>query len=104
MIVMNQTCCPNCGSQLRYYDRVQRIVRTKNRETFYIWLRRFRCSECESMHREIPDLIFPYKQYEAELIKGVIEGLITSDTLGYENYPCEAVMCQWRTRKLQLLI
>lgn len=38
------------------------------------------------MHRELPDFIFPYKQYEAEIIIGVLEGFITCETLGFEDY------------------
>lgn len=95
VISIGQKYCPICGGELRYYDRVSRIVRTKGRKTTYIWLRRFRCFGCESVHREIPSNIHPYKQYEAELISGVLEGLITQDTLGYEDYPCEATMNKW---------
>lgn len=95
--------CPSCFSELRYYDTVKRIVRTKNRETNYILMRRLRCMGCGKIHREIPEEVFPYKQYEAELIRGVIEGLIFSDTLGYEDYPCELTMIRWRTRDIQVL-
>lgn len=40
-------------------------------------------------------MVFPYKQYEAELISGVVEGLITAETLGFEDYPCESTMKRW---------
>ena len=29
MISDNQSICPKCGGQLKYYDNVQRLVRTK---------------------------------------------------------------------------
>lgn len=29
MISDNQSICPKCGGQLKYYDHVQRLVRTK---------------------------------------------------------------------------
>ena len=32
------------------------------------------------------------------MIRGVLEGLITSDTLGFEDYPCEATMANWRSQ------
>lgn len=36
------------------------------------------------------------KQYEADIIIGVLEGLITCGTLGFEDYPCEMTMIRWR--------
>lgn len=70
-------------------------MRTKGRKTTYLTIKRYRCIVCGTIHRKLPDDILPFKQYEAELIKGVAEGLITSDTLGYEDYPCEATMKKW---------
>lgn len=95
MISNEQSRCPNCDGELKYYDKVKRIVRTKNRKTFWVVLRRFKCIKCHKIHREIPDNIFPYKQYEAEVIKGVLEGFITPNTLGFEDYPCEMTMSRW---------
>lgn len=104
MIKNNQSTCPVCNGELIYYDKVKRIVRTKYRKTYWIKIRRLKCRNCSSLHRELPDFIFPYKQYEAEMIKGVVEGLIFSDTLGFEDYPCEKTMLRWKSRKLQLLL
>lgn len=96
--------CPNCGGSIKYYDRVSRIVRTKGRITKRVNIPRLRCSNCGSVHRVLPDYICPYKQYEAEIIRGVTEGLITCETFGYEDYPCEATMIRWRTQNLQHLL
>lgn len=95
MVSNNQSTCPKCGGQLKYYDSVKRIVRTKRRVTNKILIRRLRCLMCGSLHRELPECIYPYKQYEAEVIRGVIEGLITSGTIGFEDYPCEMTMSRW---------
>lgn len=95
MVMENASSCPKCGGKLKYYGRVPRIVRTKNRTTTWVEIRRLRCSKCGAFHREIPEFIFPYKQYEAEVIVGVVEGLITCDTLGFEDYPCEMTMMRW---------
>lgn len=102
MITNNELTCPNCNGQLNYYDSVKRIIRTKERKTTWIKIRRLRCSNCGVLHRELPDCIFPYKQYEAEVIRGVLEGLITSETLGYEDYPCEVTMIRWMAQKVKL--
>lgn len=104
MVCYKEFVCPECGGQLKYYDSVKRIVRTKGHKTRKIIIHRLRCTDCGVLHRELPDYIFPYKQYESEVIIGVLEGLITSDTLGYEDYPCEMTMKRWRTQKLQLLL
>ncbi len=95
MVVKGESTCPKCGGELKYYDQVQRIVRTKGRKTWKIPMRRLRCMKCGALHRELPELIFPYKQYEAEVIIGVLEGLITCETLGFEDYPCEMTMIRW---------
>lgn len=104
MIIGNILICPKCGGDLRYYDNVRRIVRTKGRISKYIKIRRVRCLDCKRVHREIPDSIFPYKQYEAELIRGVLEGFITPETYGYEDYPSEMTMIRWKAQKIHLLL
>ncbi|WP_418973027.1 DUF6431 domain-containing protein, partial [Allofournierella sp.] len=96
MISDRKSTCPKCGGQLKYYDTVKRIVRAKYGVKNKVDIRRFRCQKCSAMHRELPDFIFPYKQYEAEIIIGVLEGLITCETLGFEDYPCEMTMIRWR--------
>lgn len=75
MITKNASVCPKCGGHLRFFDTVKRIVRTKARVTEWIVIRRLRCTICGSLHRELPEELFPYKQYEAEVIIGVLEGL-----------------------------
>lgn len=97
--------CSICSGYMKYYDSVPRSVRTKGGKTKYIKIQRFRCPNCGYINRKLPDYIFPYKQYEAEIIRGVIEGLITCETIGYEDYPCEMTMIRWKSsQKLQLLL
>ncbi|MCC8152092.1 MAG: DUF6431 domain-containing protein [Lachnospiraceae bacterium] len=103
MVFCGEDICPKCGGELRYFDTVRRSLRTKRGEQSWVKIRRLRCKSCGSVHRELPEIIFPYKQYETEIIQGVIEGLITSDTLGYEDYPCEMTMIRWRSQNLHLL-
>ena len=104
MVMQDQSTCPKCGGELKYYDSVPRIVRTKGRETTRVPMRRFRCAHCGAVHRELSELLFPYKQYEAEVIIGVLEGLITCETLGFEDFPCEMTMLRWLSQKAQLLL
>ena len=51
------------------------------------------------MHRELPDYILPYKQYEAPVINGVLDGSITPETIECEDYPCEVTMLRWMKSK-----
>lgn len=94
--------CSDCGTPSKYYDKVSRIVRTKGRRTTCISVQRYKCPRCGSIHRNLPDYIFPYKQYEADVIIGVIENLITCETIGFEDYPCEMTMLRWKAQNLQL--
>lgn len=87
--------CKDCGLEVKYYDTILRGVRTKGGKKHFIRVSRYKCRSCGSIHRAIPNHIYPYKQYEKEIINGVVEGLITSDTLGYEDYPCQMTMLRW---------
>lgn len=91
MVSNDKSICQNCGSKLKRYDKVSRIVRTKGGKTSWIEIERFRCPVCGQIHRELPDYIFPYKQYEAEVIRGVLEGFIT----------CETYVCYYRRGRVR---
>ena len=92
--------CETCGAPLKYYDTVSRIVRTKGHITIHVPVQRLKCPMCGCIHRNLPYYIYPYKQYEAEIIDGVVEGFITCDTIGFEDYPCELTMFRWRSENL----
>lgn len=104
MVIGDKLICPGCGGQLKHYDTVGRLVRTKSRQTEQIRIRRLYCARCGAFHRQIPDGLLPFKQYEAEVIYGVLEGFITQDTIGFEDYPCEMTMLRWLSQKAQLLL
>lgn len=95
MVSLDDTVCPDCGGYLAGYDHVKRIIRSKYGDRKFINIPRYRCKHCYRLHRAIPSYILPYKHYEIEVINGVVEGLITSDTLGFEDYPCEITMKRW---------
>lgn len=102
MIFKDKDRCPVCGGALKYYDKVDRLIRGKSGAKQIVKIERYRCQCCSRTHRRLPDYIFPFKQYEADIIVGVIENLITVETLGFEDYPCELTMKRWRTQKIQI--
>lgn len=104
MVTYDILVCPVCGGLLKHYDTVNRIIRTKGRHTSTIKIPRLYCARCRTFHRQLPEDVLPYKQYEAEIIFGVLDGIITCETLGFEDYPSEMTMARWRSQKLQLLL
>lgn len=56
MVSNDKSICQNCGSKLKRYDKVSRIVRTKGGKTSWIEIERFRCPVCGQIHRELVDV------------------------------------------------
>ena len=94
MVSSKELKCP-CGGDTKYYDTVKRKVKGKRGVISVRYIQRDKCTRCGSVRRILPDDILPFKQYSAEIIFGVIEGLITCETLGFEDYPCEMSMQRW---------
>ena len=72
-------------------------MKGKNRTVRWLRIRRLVCTNesCHSIHRELPDILVLYKHFEADIIAGVLDGLITPDTEGFEDHPCEETMHLW---------
>lgn len=89
--------CPICGHPLKHRDHVKRIMKGKDGEVRWLRIRRLLCTNesCHSLHRELPDTLAPYKHFETDIITGVLDGLITPDTAGFEDHPCEKTMHLW---------
>lgn len=92
----NETVCPRCGGALTHYNTAKRVIKCKGGEKIWIQINRLRCKKCHSIHRELPQNLLPFKHYDADIIEGVVEGLITPYDLGYEDYPCEMTMERWK--------
>ena len=92
---MENCRCIDCNGTIKYYDRTKRFVKSKGGAKQFIFVSRFRCDKCGRIRRALPDCVLPYRHYESEIIFGVLEGLIKSDTYGYEDYPCETTMNRW---------
>lgn len=89
--------CPICGHSLKVRDHVKRIVKSINNEKRWLYIRRLLCTNasCHSLHRELPDILAPFKHFESDIIAGVLDELITPNTKGYEDHPSESTMQQW---------
>ena len=88
--------CPECGGTLKHEGRVKRIVRSEYGKVEQIWIKRLKCLKCGMVHRVLPSHLIPFKHFKANIIDGVQQGSITSNDLGYEDYPCELTMKRWK--------
>lgn len=70
-----QIPCPCCGELLyKVIGSRLRMGRIETGEKNVYSIRRFRCQQCRKIHHELPDLLVPYKRYEASVIEGCLEG------------------------------
>lgn len=88
--------CKDCGVEMKYHDKAKRRVKMKGGSSKWVYVKRYQCPKCGKIERKLPKNILPFKHYEKDIIEGVTEGWFTSDTLGYEDYPCEMTMKRWR--------
>ena len=98
MVYEGEVCCPVCGGILKPYDHVMRGIRMEAGTKEHMYIRRLKCRQCGRIHRELPGRLLPYIQYDRSIVMGVINGLITTDDLNYEDYPCEMTMVRWLMR------
>ena len=87
--------CPLCGNELKYRDSRIRICRQEGGQKDHLLIRRLRCSECHAYHNELPDVVAPHKHYAAEVICGVLDGVVTPDDADSEDYPSASTMQRW---------
>lgn len=103
MVNVGNTNCPRCGGNLRRYDVVKGVLLSRYCVRKYIFVERYICTVCKSIHRALPDNVLPYKRYKKEVITGVVYGYITCETIGFEDYPCETTMIRWKTASRKFL-
>lgn len=72
-------------------------MKTRDGKVCWLQIRRLACTnhQCGTLHRELPDRLVPFKHFEVDIIAGVLDGVITPETKGYEDHPCESTMQQW---------
>ena len=94
--------CEKCNGRMKYYDSVWRTIIRKGGMKSKVLVERRKFEKCGHTVRILPHDIYPHKLYEADIIEGVLEGFIDSDTLGFEDYPSEDTMKRWRKEKKHL--
>ena len=87
--------CDRCHTVMKRYDKVNRTLRTRYGRKEMIFLERYRCPKCGHVARRLPREVVRFKQYHADVIEGVMNGWITSDTIGFEDFPSEMTMKRW---------
>ena len=87
--------CPVCGGTLKYRDTRLRIRKKEGGVKEYLMIRRLRCTECHRHHNELPDCLVPHKHYEAEVISGVLDRIVTSEDADSEDSPSLLTMLRW---------
>lgn len=87
--------CPICGEPLVYRDSCERGMLLEGHKRCIYLIRRLKCQKCGKLHRELPDFLAPFKQYAAEIISGVLDGIIQSEDEDSIDYPCEETMSRW---------
>ena len=69
-----QNPCPICGGLLKVIGSRRRRYIDGLGERKVLMIRRLRCSICNKIHHELPDLLVPYKRYESKSIEAVVSG------------------------------
>lgn len=90
--------CPFCGKPMEFAQHAHRHEKLAGGTMQWYQIEVWKCSDCtvQRMHRALPDFLAPYKHYNVDIITDVIDNVIDSDDLGYENYPSEKTMFRWK--------
>lgn len=90
--------CPICGGVLKKRDTRLRIHKVAGGKKEWYVIRRLQCcnENCRRIHNELPDILVPYKHYEAELIEDVVDEVVTEEDIECEDYPCLNTMRNWK--------
>lgn len=71
--------CPCCGGQLEVAGSRGRVWFKSSGDRSKLIIRRLRCAPCKRIHHELPDLLVPYKRYDAESIERVVSEPVCTD-------------------------
>lgn len=60
------------------------MIRHSDGDRRTLIIRRLKCGRCGRLHHELPDIVVPYKRYDADTIEEVLSGKETNP-----SFPCE---------------
>ncbi|RYL93425.1 hypothetical protein EWI07_07385 [Sporolactobacillus sp. THM7-4] len=64
--------CPCCGGSLKVIgSRPRKYIQDTGLQKTII-IRRLQCENCHKIHHELPDILIPYKRYEASCFEKVV--------------------------------
>ncbi|MCD7866789.1 MAG: DUF6431 domain-containing protein [Clostridiales bacterium] len=84
--------CPFCDGKLKVIGSRGRKVLRRDGSSGHLIIRRLRCGSCRHIHHELPDILVPYKRYDAETIENVVisfSDINKSIEKTSSDYPCE---------------
>ena len=84
--------CPCCTGELTVKGSRPRVWYQSSGERAKLIIRRLYCKICKKIHHELPDILVPYKRYDAESIEGVVSVPARMD-IGAD----ESTLARWRS-------
>lgn len=83
--------CPCCSDPFDVIGSRKRSWYKSSGDRAKLIIRRLRCKRCKRIHHELPDILVPYKRYDAESIEGVV-----SDPPREDVAADEATLYRWK--------
>ncbi|MFD0959017.1 DUF6431 domain-containing protein [Paenibacillus chungangensis] len=80
-----QIAAPCCGGPLGIVGSRPRVWYKSSGEKAKLVIRRLYCEACGKIHHELPDLLVPYKRYDAESIEAVLSASNRTDVAADES-------------------
>jgi len=84
--------CPCCMGVLEVIGSRQRVWYKSCGKRDKLMIRRLYCEQCQRIHHELPDILVPYRRYDAESIEGVVSEPARKDVAADES-----TLFRWRS-------
>ena len=88
--------CPHCQRKMKVEKWRDRILKEEDGTKHWTKIRQMFCPDCHRYHNENPPWLCAYKHYEVEVIEGVVDGILTDETLDNMDHPCEQTRKRWK--------
>lgn len=96
LTLLEEPRCPCCSTKLKFTDHVARHRKIEGGIKEWYLIERRSCPAGCGLFRVLTEFLFPYKHYDADIITGVLNGTVTPEKNGFEDYPCEKTMERWK--------